>query len=85
MTNEEKIRLLENEKRLLVDQIKKLKKEKDILKKELDKAKDDLADIEDYIDLKRCDSCGKLMPETIMSYVCNEQICESCRVNGYGL
>ncbi len=76
---------LESNNRLLANEIKKLKQELKIVKKERDNLKNDISDVETYIELERCISCGKLTPNTVMSYVGNEQICESCRVNGYGL
>lgn len=87
MTNEQLIARnteLESNNRLLVNELKKLKQELKIVKKERDALKDDISDIEIYLNLERCISCGKLTPDTVMSYVGNEQICESCRVNGYG-
>lgn len=85
MSSEEKIRMLENDNRLQAEKIKKLDKEKKLLLKEIDGLKDDLADAEEYIELERCDSCNHLSLEETMGYVGNEIICESCRVNGYGL
>lgn len=76
--------MLESDNRLLADKIKKLKQELKIVMKERDNLKQDIADIEEHIDFKRCDSCNKLTPETIMCYVGNESICEECNVNGYG-
>ena len=76
--------MLESDNRLLADKIKKLKQELKIVMKERDNLKNDIASIEKHIDLKRCESCNELVPETIMCYVGNENICEECNVNGYG-
>lgn len=87
MTNEQLLARnteLESNVRLLANELKKVKKQLKAITKERDDLKDDISDIETYVDLERCVSCGKLVPDTVMSYVCNEQICESCRVNGYG-
>lgn len=87
MTNEQLLARnteLESNNRLLANELKKTKQQLKIKTKECGNLKNDISDIETYFDLKRCVSCGKLTPETVMSYVGNEQICESCRVNGYG-
>ena len=76
--------MLESDNRLLAEQIKKLKQSLKIITKERDNLKQDIVDIEEHIDLKRCESCNKLVPETIMCYVGNENICEECNVNGFG-
>ncbi len=88
MTDEAALRarnnMLESDNRLLEDQIKILKNDLKVITKERDDLKQDIADIEEHIEFKRCDSCKHLTPETIMSYVGNEEVCENCRVNGYG-
>ena len=61
-----------------------MQEELKIVMKERDSLKQDIASIEKYIDLKRCESCNELVPETVMSYVGNESICEECNKNGYG-
>lgn len=87
MTNEQLLARnneLESNNRLLLKEKKELEKQLKLKTKECEDLKSDISDIETYVDLERCVSCGKLTPDTVMSYVCNEQICESCRVNGYG-
>lgn len=76
--------LLESKKHLLVDKIKKFQKNEKLYQKQISDLKNDIASIEKHIDLKRCESCNELVPETIMCYVGNESICEECSVNGYG-
>lgn len=88
MTNEQllaRITELDSNNRLLVKEKRALEKQLKLVTKERDDALNDISDIETYLNLERCVSCGKLTPDTVMSYVGNEQICESCRVNGYGL
>lgn len=80
----EKTRIAETNNRLNVEKIKKLKQELKIVTKERDSLKQDIASVEKHIDLKRCESCNELVPETIMCYVGNENICEECNVNGFG-
>ena len=84
MTTEEKIRMLETDNRLQAEKIKKLDKEKKLLLKEIGGLREDLADVEEYVDVKRCVSCNHLSLEETMGYVGNEIICQNCRVNGYG-
>lgn len=76
--------MLESDNRLLAEKIKKLKQELKIVTKERDSLKQDIASVEKHIDLKRCESCNELVPETIMCYVGNENICQECNVNGFG-
>lgn len=76
---------LESNNRLLLKKLKKTEQQLKIKTKECEDLKNDISDVETYLNLERCVSCEKLTPDTVMSYVGNEQICESCRVNGYGL
>lgn len=76
--------LLETEKHMLADKIKKYQKNEKLYQKQINDLKNDIASIEKHIDLKRCESCNELVPETIMCYVGNESICEECNVNGFG-
>ena len=63
---------------------KELVKENEKQKARIIKLEDEAGELEEYLDLKRCKSCKHLRPETIMSYVGNENICEECRESGYG-
>lgn len=87
MTNEQLVARnteLESNNQILLNDLNNKKMELKIVLDENKKLKQDKEDMQEHMEFKRCESCEKLVPETIMSYVGNELICEMCRVNGYG-
>lgn len=81
--------MLESDNRLFNEKLEKKEKEIKLLVKEIKAKNEDISDLKEItenrdIEVKRCTNCKHLCDTEFMSYVANEIVCESCRVNGYG-